>query len=163
MVIALKAVHISALMIWCAGLLALPLMLKHLEPEQGQVTYGKLRLITHYAYTHVVTPAALIAVAAGIGLIFAEEVFEAWLIAKLAAVGLLACVHGFEGHVVLKAGEKKGNYDTPGAAWMIVPALSVMSLILLLVLSKPVIPPDVFPEWLTTPRGNQLPFPEVPS
>lgn len=163
MITAVKALHIAALIVWCAGLLGLPMMLRHLEPGQDQVTYAKLRLITHYAYTHVVTPAALIAVAAGIGLIFLRDVFAAWLIAKLAAVGLLACVHGFEGHVVLKAGEKKGDYDTPGAAWMIVPGAAMMSLILLLVLWKPPIPATAFPDWLTTPRGNQLPFPEVPT
>lgn len=157
MIVALKAIHITALIVWCAGLVALPLMLRRVEPQQGQTTYARLRKITHFGYTRLVTPAAVIAVAAGIALIFLRETYTAWMIAKLASVGLLVCVHGFEGHVVLLTGEKIGDYDSPRAALMIVPALLAMMLVLLFVLAKPDFSTDIFPEWLTTPRDRQLP------
>ena len=84
------------------------------------------------------------------------------MIAKLAAVGLLACVHGFEGHVLLRSEEEKGRYDTPRATWMVVPAVAAMTLVLVIVLAKPDFPTQLFPDWLTSPRNNQLPW-EVPS
>lgn len=163
MIVAMKVIHITALIVWCAGLLALPLMLRHLEPDQSQWTFTRLRQVTHYGYTRLITPAAVIAVAAGIALIFLRETYTAWMIAKLAAVGLLVCVHGFEGHVILKSEEQKGTYDTPPAIVMIVPALAAMSLVLLIVLAKPTWPASLFPEWLTTPQGRQLSWDEVPS
>jgi len=162
LIVALKALHIAALTVWCAGLVALPLMLRHLEPHQGQRVFSRLRKATHYGYTRLMTPAAVIAVAAGIALIFLREVFTGWMIAKLAAVGLLVCVHGFVGHVVLRSEEKRGRYDTPPAVVMIVPALLAITLVLVIVLAKPAIPVDWFPEWLTTPRDRQLSWDEVP-
>ena len=162
MIVALKALHIAALTIWCAGLIALPLMLRHIEPGQSQPTFARLRKFTHYGYTRLVTPAAVIAVAAGIVLIFLRQTYTGWMIAKLAAVGLLACVHGFQGHVLLRSEEEKGRYDTPRATWMVVPAVAAMTLVLVIVLAKPDVPRDLFPEWLTSPRNNQLPW-EVPS
>lgn len=162
MILIAKAMHISAVILWSAGLVALPLMLRHIEPDQTQFTFARLRKVTHYGYTRLMTPAAVIAVAAGMVLIFLRETYTGWMIAKLAAVGLLVCVHGIVGHVVLRSEEKKGRYDTPRAAFLIVPALAAMALVLLLVLAKPAVPADMFPEWLTSPRDRQLPWEEVP-
>lgn len=160
----MKTLHVTAVIVWCAGLLALPLMLRHLEPEQGQFTFSRLREATHYGYTYLMTPAAVIAVAAGIALIFLRQTYTGWMIAKLAAVGLLACVHGVQGYVVLRSGEENGRYDTPPASVLLVPALLAMTLVLLIVLAKPDISASLFPEWLTTPRYRPLPWEEeVPS
>jgi uncharacterized membrane protein len=38
MVAALKALHLAALILWCAGLLALPLLLARHDPHQPQST-----------------------------------------------------------------------------------------------------------------------------
>lgn len=162
MIVAMKAIHVTTVIVWCAGLFALPLMLRHLVPEQSQGTFARLRKVTHYGYTRLMTPAAVIAVAAGLALIFLRETYTGWMIAKLAAVGLLACVHGFQGHVVLRSEEEKGRYDTPRASIMIIPAALAMTLILVIVLAKPAFPASLFPEWLMTPRNAQLPWDEVP-
>ena len=163
MILAMKALHIAAVIVWCAGLIALPLMLRHLEPEQSQFIFTKLRKVTHYGYTYLMTPAAVIAVSAGIALIFLRQTYTGWMIGKLAAVGLLACVHGFQGHVVLRSEEEKGGYDSPRASLLIVPALLTITLVLLIVLAKPEVPASLFPDWLTLPRHRQLPWDEVPS
>src|SRR5690606_567582 len=123
----------------------------------GADDLGETKKDHHFGYTRLVTPAAVIAVAAGIALLLLRETYTAWMIAKLASGGLLVCVHGFEGHVVLLTGEKIGDYDSPRAALMIVPALLAMMLVLLFVLAKPDFSTDIFPEWLTTPRDRQLP------
>ena len=46
-----KAVHIAALIIWCAGLVGLPHMLSKHEIGEGHGSYAQLRLLTHRAYT----------------------------------------------------------------------------------------------------------------
>lgn len=163
MIVAIKALHIAAVLLWCSGLLALPLMLRHLAPDQSQLVFTKLRKATHYGYAYVFTPAAVIAVAAGIALIFLRQTYTGWMIAKLAAVGLLACVHGIQGHVVQRSEEEKGSYDAPGAFFLFAPALVAMTLVLFIVLAKPAIPDSLFPDWLTSPRNRQLPWDEVPS
>src|SRR5690606_27389949 len=59
-----KALHIAALTIWCAGLFALPLMLARHDPAIGQADYSRIRVASHYGYAWGVTPAALVAIAA---------------------------------------------------------------------------------------------------
>ena len=61
----------------------------------------------------LVTPAAVIAVAAGIGLIFAEEIRDTWMMAKLAAVAGLVICHAYIGHIVTLTGDKTGSYRVP--------------------------------------------------
>jgi len=78
-----KALHIAALILWSAGLIALPLVLGKHEAGEEQADYARLRRITNYGYTRIVTPAAVIAVSAGTALIFLREVFVPWMFAKL--------------------------------------------------------------------------------
>jgi len=68
MIALLKSVHIIALAVWCAGLLALPLLLQvygRREEIRTQAGFSEFRLLMHAAYTRIVTPAAVITIAAG--------------------------------------------------------------------------------------------------
>ncbi len=78
-----KALHIAALVVWCAGLLGLPLMLSKHEIGEGQASYSQLRLLTHRAYSYLVTPAAIIAISAGTVLIFLAGVFTLWMLVTI--------------------------------------------------------------------------------
>ena len=76
MIAILKAAHIIGLVVWCAGLIALPVIIQvygRAPAVRTEAGYSEFRLLTHRGYVELVTPAAVIAVAAGIGLIFAEE------------------------------------------------------------------------------------------
>lgn len=159
MIALVKAVHIAALLLWCAGLIALPLMLSRHRRRESQMHYSRLRLLTHDSFSFIVTPAAVIAIAAGTLLIWLRQAFEPWMYAKLAAVGLLVCLHAFIGHVVVETSERRGGYLPPPAAPLLLAILLVISVILLLVLDKPRIE-NIAPDWLRTPLGRQLP--EVP-
>lgn len=156
-----KSAHIAALIIWCAGLIGLPLMLSKHELGEGQASYSQLRLLTHRGYSYFVTPAAIVAIAAGTALIFLAEVFTVWMFVKLLVVGILVTLHAWIGHLVVLMSERRGRY-TPRSA---IPALFgigiAIIIILLLVLGKPAL--DNFaPAWLNEPRGNQLPVDETP-
>ena len=78
---------------WCAGLFALPMMLARHDPAIGQADHTRIRHATHYGYTLLVTPAAVLAIAAGTVLIFLREAFMPWMFAKLVLVAALVAFH----------------------------------------------------------------------
>ena len=162
MIAALKAAHIIALSIWCAGLIVLPIIL-HVygrRPEnRTQAGFAEFRWLTHYSYTGVITPAAVIAVTFGTILIFALEVLEAWMLAKLVAVSGMVLLHAWMGHVIVEAGEGQGAYRTPMAGLSLLALVPLMGLVLWLVLAKPALEDFIalLPAILQEPRGNQIP------
>jgi len=158
----IKIVHIAALVIWCGGLLSLPVMLARHDPAVTAQDYRLIRHATHNTYTLCITPAAVIAVIAGTWLIFLREAFVPWLFAKLAFVALLVVVHAWVGHIVARIAEEPGNHRPPAPFLPATAALVLMIAILTLALAKPALDWIVFPDWLLEPRGGQLPF-DVPS
>lgn len=163
MITALKSLHIVALLVWCAGLLALPLMLARHDPQHSQATYARLREITQFTYIALLTPAAVLAVAAGVALIFVRHVFEPWMFAKLAAVALLVCLHAWQGHLLTQMGETRGERQSPSALLTIMLATPIITAVLVLVLAKPDLPASLLPAWLLSPLGRPLPVPETPT
>jgi protoporphyrinogen IX oxidase len=158
----LKALHIVGLLIWCGGLFALPGMLAWHDPAIGQADYRRIRRATHYTYTFVVTPAAVIAVIAGTWLILIREVFEPWLYLKLLFVALLVALHGWVGHTIVAVAETSGTHRPPPPAVPSILLILAILPILALVLGKPEFAGLTGPQWLTEPLGRQLPF-DVPS
>ena len=108
-----KAVHITALIVWCAGLLALPLMLSRQNSGNTREDYVRIRRATHLTYTIGLTPAAVIAVVAGTWLIFLREALVPWLYAKLVFVALLVIAHAWIGRIVVTVAEKRPREGQP--------------------------------------------------
>ena len=157
----LKALHISMLGLWCAGLFALPLMLSRHDPSVGQADYARIRLGTHYGYTFVITPAAVVAVASGTLLIFLREAFVLWMFAKLVFVAFLVAFHAWVGHTIVAVAETEGSHESPEPFVPLLLLLVPILAILTLVLAKPELGEIPMPRWLEEPRGVQLPF-DVP-
>ena len=157
-----KIVHIAALVMWCGGLLTLPLMLARHDPSAMVEDYRLMRRATHLTYTLCVTPAAVITVIAGTWLIFLREAFVPWLFAKLAFVALLVVAHAWIGRILVQVAEKPGDHRPPRPLLPIIAVLFPVIVILTIVLAKPTLEWIVFPDWLLEPRGGQLPF-DVPS
>ena len=156
-----KSAHIAALLLWCGGLLALPLMLSRHDPAITPDDYRRIRRATHTTYAIVVTPAAVVAVVAGTWLIFLREVFVPWFYAKLVFVGLLAAAHAWVGHQVVQVAEKPDSHHVAPVIMTIAAAFLPMLTILFLVLGKPDLGGIGLPDWLLSPRNGQLPF-DVP-
>lgn len=158
-----KGVHIAAIVLWTAGLIALPLLLAQHDPEHGQQDYQRIRRFSHYGYTHLLTPAAVIAVAAGTGLLFLSEAFVPWMFAKLALVGALGALHAWIGKLVIRMGEHRNLRQPPPSLPLVVLAIMLSGAILTIVLAKPAFGELHFPDWLVTPRDRHLPVEEVPT
>jgi hypothetical protein len=109
------------------------------------------------------TPAAVIAIAAGTALLFAREVFEPWMLAKLTVVGAMVSLHAWQGVQVTRMGETGGQHPPPRAALPLLLALGLPALVLLLVLAKPMLEARQLPVWLTEPRYRGLPLGDVPA
>jgi protoporphyrinogen IX oxidase len=152
MVPILKAAHIAALLIWCAGLLALPALLVQHARAGTQEEFGDLRAFVRTIYVRVLTPAAVLAVAAGTWLIFERAVFVGWMFLKLAVVGLLVGLHAFEGRLLLEFADPRPPIGWRTGAALTVAGLLVMLAILGLVLGKPVLDETSLPRWLLEPR-----------
>lgn len=157
-----KFVHIAALVLWCGGLLVLPLMIARHDPANKLKDFVLIRRATHLTYTMALTPAAVIAVIAGTWLIFLQEALTPWLYAKLVFVALLVAAHAWVGHIIVAVAESKRERRPPPAVLPIAAALLPMLAILALVLGKPDLSGVDLPGWLMQPRGGQLPF-DVPS
>ncbi len=149
----LKAVHISALVIWCGGVLALP----GLFGLRSSVTTGPdlwhLQRFIRHAYRGIISPAAFVAVVSGTALVFVQEVFTAWFAAKLAAVGVLTIIHIRFGYIILHLFEEDAPYQRWRKWLSIVITLATIGAILWLVLDKPPFELEPLPLWLTRPGG----------
>lgn len=157
----IKGVHVVGIVLWAAGLIALPLLLSQHKLDHKQQEYQRIRRFTHYGYTHLLTPAAVIAVAAGTALLFLRHVFVPWMFAKLVLIGCLVTLHAWIGNQVVRMGEHTNKQQPSPVLPLLALTVTLSAGILYLVLAKPVIE-VVMPEWLATPRGRQLPVDEVP-
>ncbi len=156
LIVAAKVLHIAALVVWCAGLVMLPLILSMHRPQGDQRSFTRMRLLSHAGYTRIVTPAAVIAVAAGIGLIFLRDVFDHWFFLKLVFVSLLVALHAWTGHLVAQIGEHRERHRTPLGGLLAASNVVVMTAILVVVLLKPAVPESLMPDWLNAPFGYRL-------
>jgi protoporphyrinogen IX oxidase len=150
----LKAIHILALIVWCAGLLVLPGLFAQRSRLDVRPAV-ELNRFTRTLYIAVTSPAAFITVVAGTILLFMREAFTTWMMLKLLAVGLLVIFHMRAGYLILNVFEPEGHY-APWRRWvMTVATLAVIGAILMLILTKPPIELAILPLWLREPGGLQ--------
>lgn len=152
----LKALHISALVFWCAGLVALPAMLLRRCDSNDREEMKRIRRSNHQALVLLASPAGFLAIGSGIALIFANRVFDEWLFLKLAVVGVLLTAHLTLARMVMRV-TREHDWQPP-TRWVAPTMLAVLGAvvaILWLVLAKPSIGTDFLPWWMQQPLGAQ--------
>jgi protoporphyrinogen IX oxidase len=147
----LKFVHVAAIAIWCAGLICLPgLYVQRAHVRDEQALY-RLQGLVRFSYVSLISPAAFVAVASGTALIFVAGTFVPWFSLKLAFVGALVVIHLLTGLVIIRLFEEGQIYP----AWRFVAVTCVTVFvtiaILVIVLAKPRLGFDDWPDLLTTP------------
>lgn len=158
----LKALHIGFLVVWIAGVLALPAMLARHDRAINPSDFIRIRNATHYAYVWVITPAAIVAIATGTALIFLRDVFTSWMFAKLICVAGLVALHAWVGHTIVAVAETEGQHEPAGALLPNLLTVCTVAAILIFVLAKPDLGDLPMPGWLLQPLRRDLPF-DVPS
>ena len=157
----LKALHLSFVAVWVAGLIALPRMLARHDRAIVQAEFAQIRRATHFGYVWVVTPVAILAIFTGSALIFLREIFTVWIFAKVVLVTGLVAMHAWVGHTIIAVAETEGEHEPPEPPEPLVPTILIFSLVvgvLFLVLAKPELGEMPMPSWLLQPLGRQLPF-----
>jgi protoporphyrinogen IX oxidase len=154
--LSMKVIHIAALCLWVAGLLILAMIFRTYRPGLPEKAFIRFRLLSHYGYIALVTPAAVIAVGAGIVLILLRWIFDPWLLIKLLFVCGLVVSHAYMGHMISRTAGSAGQ-DKVASPWWVLGSTVVISLVIFwLVLDKPVIVLDL-PRWLIEPQSNPWP------
>jgi len=153
----LKLLHIAFLAVWCGGLLALPgLLAREYRTPAGEAEgLGHLwqYRMSRFAYDMIVSPAAVVAIGSGTALLFVTKPLEGWMFVKLVAVAGLVVIHMGIGRVIDRI-EAPDLRPTPLLAVLLLTAAAVfIGLILWLVLQKPAIGDEFFPDWLL--RGRE--------
>lgn len=152
----LKFLHISALLIWCAGLVYLPGLLLAHRSMTSREDFIRIRNASRFSYNAVTSPAAFIAIGAGTALLLlAPGVLQGWMFVKLGLVGLLVMAHVQYGFVLSALSEQGGKPPRIRllAVWMLV--FVAMTAILWLVLEKPFLSTGWLPAWVLQPGGLQ--------
>lgn len=159
----LKFLHISALLVWCAGLVYLPGLLLAHRTVTNREDFVRIRNASRFSYNAITSPAAVVAIGAGTALLLlAPGVLQGWMFVKLALVGVLVMAHVQYGFV-LAALSKPGSQPPRLrllAVWSLV--FAAMTAILWLVLDKPFLGISALPDWLLEPGGLQSLFSDTP-
>ncbi len=147
----LKFVHVGAIAVWVAGLICLPgLYVQRAHVHELEATH-RLQRFVRFAYVGMISPAAFLAVASGIALIFLRETFVAWFTLKLVFVGVLVVIHIVTGLVIVRLFDKGEIYPVWRFVAVTILTVLVSVAILFLVLGKPAIDFGVVPDGFMRP------------
>jgi protoporphyrinogen IX oxidase len=143
----MKAIHIVGITFWCAGLLVLPSLYVRRSQWHNQRNLSRLHRFTRFVFINLTSPAAFVAIASGLALIFLREVFTAWMVLKLAGIGLLVVVHIWSSYTVIHVFDPGYSFARWQQVAMVASTLLAIGIILYLVLGKPEIE-IALPQWL---------------
>lgn len=135
----LLVLHISALLCWCAALLYLPALIAGMHTRQIEISepFHQYGSIARFVFTHIATPAALLAIISGSLVFLLNRTVEVWLIIKLTLVVALVLCHALVGQLLLHT-QEQNRKPVRRWCWSLSAALcAVMSAILWVVLAKP--------------------------
>lgn len=131
------SLHIAFLLIWSAALLYFPFLLVRQVEDDGIDSQLSAIHMQRTLYAYVMTPSALLAVGAGIWLIFERGFIGGWLHVKLALVLLMVFFHVYCGSEMDKI--RRGEQRRTSVVYRIVPIVPALLItaIITLVSAKP--------------------------
>jgi uncharacterized membrane protein len=153
-VVWLKLLHVTALAVWAAGLLLMPVLFGQRRGAGSGAPLHRLHAFTRFSYITIISPAAFVAIASGTALILLRGIAGPWFAVKLLLVGVLVALHVWIGLLVLSIFEEGGRF----ARWRVVSSVTVLSATMLgifwVVLAKPEIDPAaLLPGFMLRPGG----------
>ncbi len=137
MILALKFLHIASIAIWAGGLVSLPGLYVQRAYVQDKDSLYRLQMMVRFSYVTIISPAAFVAVATGIILIFGQQTFAGWFSLKLFFVALLVVLHVLTGLVIIRLFREGEIYPLWRFILTTVLTCGVVIAILFVVLAKP--------------------------
>lgn len=130
--------HIVTLGTWSAALLILAGLYAGPPPQRERAQVHRHRIMCRYVFVMVASPAAVLAILSGSGLVYLLGASGSWLPAKLLVVALLAAYHAYCGSLLDSQGmESRRSRPRRHHPLLIAVPIVLISTILLLVLAKP--------------------------
>jgi protoporphyrinogen IX oxidase len=159
MIALVKLVHIAAVVVWSAGLVALPcvyMQLAYLRAENpGLNPHGdavlRLQRAARLAYIGIISPAAFIAIASGIQLTFQRGIVAPWFSVKLMLVAGLVFTHTLAGITLIRLFERPRGHPRWRCLSATSTAFVVAAAIVTLTLAKPTLTDALLPAALSEP------------
>ncbi|QJR82636.1 hypothetical protein CA267_018695 [Alteromonas pelagimontana] len=138
--------HILSLLVWTAAVLYVPILVVHTAQEQEH--YHRLPTdigsLARLVFTHVASPAAIIAIIAGTLVFVVGEKVTFWLFVKLTLVSLMTASHASMGLLITRL-ERNELRNLKTFSWILfVLTSSCIVAVVWVVLAKPAIP-EAFP------------------
>lgn len=131
--------HISALLIWVGGLLYLPALIAQ-AVFPGRAGGAPGLAVARWLFTHVLTPAALLAIVFGTAMFLYDRNVSPWLLAKLVLVVLLVLGHVAAGGLIRHYERSSGRDPRPWCGVLGGALTGLVVAIFWLVLAKPAMP-----------------------
>lgn len=107
----LKILHVSAMVLWFAGLFFLPRLFVARHRGERDAAASYFNIAANTVFFRLATPAALVAVASGMVLI-AWGPTGAWLVMKLVVVTCAVLLHAYLGMVLYELGQGRERHGT---------------------------------------------------
>lgn len=145
-----KLIHIAAIAVWSAGLVRLPGLYLRRSRVPDVPSLHRLQALVRFLYVKAMSPAAFVAIATGVGLIFLRQTWAPWFGAKLFLVGVLAVIHILTGLVIIRLFDEGEIYPVRRFVAGTALTLATVTAILFLVLAKPDLP-ALLPDWMHEP------------
>lgn len=135
-------VHIISLLLWAAAVLYVPVLIASAVRHKAGFTQlpKGLGSMARVVFTHIASPAAIVAIVAGTLVFVINETLTFWLLVKLTIVTLMVGFHASLGLLItrLEADEVKGLI---AASWVLFVLLTgCIVTVLWVVLAKPGVP-----------------------
>lgn len=127
-------VHIFGIVLWIGGLLTTTVLLSQHARETSPEARAALTRLEKKAMRAMADPGALLAILAGITLIFTNPSYyvqATWLHFKLTLVVVMIILHAFIG-IEMKGQQKGTRAMTPGKAWFLFGGVLLVFLLILI-------------------------------
>ncbi len=128
-------VHLCGIVLWVGGLLVTAVLLSRHAQETAPEARAALSRVERKTMRALADPGALLAIAAGITLIFTNRSYylhATWLHFKLLFVLALIVLHGYLG-IEMKGMQKGSGSLTSGRAWFLFATVLVVFLAILII------------------------------
>lgn len=133
----LKTIHITALIVWSAGLFALPAIYAAYPGLDHPRAMRRLRATARFTFIAIASPAAVITIIAGTLLIHPTGSYAGWLVVKLMAVALMVLFHVACGRIVVLLHHRPDLWAARTHHTLLLFPILLIAAVLYLVLAKP--------------------------
>lgn len=136
----LKAIHIMFVVFWFAGIFYLPRLFVYHAMATDLVSIERFKVMERKLYRGIMTPSAVVALAAGLVLFIASldlYIRSGWMHAKLVLVALLIGYHIYCGRAVAAFARDENLKSHRFYRWLNEAPIFILAGVVLLVVVKP--------------------------